>query len=58
MGADSWGSNGKVDGVLDGPWVLKDEDVLLGMLAKGVVVDLRWGEDHRIVFVVQPPVTN
>jgi len=33
LGSDSWGSDGKVDGVLDGPWVLKDEDVLFGLLA-------------------------
>jgi len=33
MGSDAWGSDGKVDGVLDGFWVLKDEDELLALLS-------------------------
>ena len=33
VGPDSWGSDGKLDGVLDGPWVIKYEDVLLGMMS-------------------------
>ena len=52
MGTDAWGPDGKVDGVLDGSWVLKDEYELLALLARWVVIDLRWGEYHCIVFVV------
>ena len=33
MGPDSWGWDGELDGVMDGPWVLKYEDVLLGLLS-------------------------
>ena len=40
MGSDAWGSNGEVDGILDGSWVLKDEDELPALVAVWVVVDL------------------
>ncbi len=54
-GLDAGRLDGVVNNVLYRPWVLEDEEVLLGLLAERIIVNFVRSEHHGIFFVVHLP---